>query len=809
MKKILIKLFLSALPVYFSGLLAQQDETINVGWEYPEKTGKTVLNVSSVAGFGQYFFTERTEDNNTIIELYTNINNKPSITKEHKSSELVSYLFTRTGEDLVYFSSFYDGRTQIEKYDEEMDRRRNETLEYFQGPVFDPLLIPLDDERIGLLAVENIDNEYRLQFLILDRRLKIEDSFSIYSRLEGSSLNFFPTAVLFENTIYCVVSEKPSSSESATETDEELRLIAFDLAEKTIQMNKRISDNDQRDIKPVLIPRDDFLQLVWFKDKQGLFQANSSLLNMQNGNLINENYLFPKSTSVHHLLQAQNGSYSFMESAAEGSLIYLFFSENEGDYQKLNLEYDIISFAVTKSGKDDRQILFVDEKQKLWKISADKFVKKPNFTYLPETEQWFKSDKKRIVWEIPEDSSGISGFGFSINQPLSKSEFIENINGFTTSLSLEGRLNPGSNFFQMTSMDRAGNVSEIADFHFLYDPNAPYISRIFSPTHPEWLPSPEKSILLNIQADDILQSVSYFGVNINQNPENAGDDFDLYTNNGSFIKIPLNRTGTNIAWVRALDPTGNASRPVPYYSIYQKTTNFQNLVDTITESVTISESDSKSQKSSKSLFTLLAEKQKMEDLKQEYYYLLSLPEEVMGLREKSQKLDQLLRQFFYHNQELALTEIITNPFLPIQNYYLGVSYFRLSQQTRFTIPQRLNYVLYSQRAFDKVSRSSADRELIAKSMLYAGLAQQLAYGDEENKLKAMDYYERIMLSDLSESKVFNDALLYSYLLNWSVKKTKKAMEYRYLLKTGQFADDEVYDYRIKRVIKQTDIQYEK
>lgn len=143
------------------------------------------------------------------------------------------------------------------------------------------------------------------------------------------------------------------------------------------------------------------------------------------------------------------------------------------------------------------------------------------------------------------------------------------------------------------------------------------------------------------------------------------------------------------------------------------------------------------------------------------------------------------------NFKAVIDSVDEDPVSYKERYYLGIAYYaRMLMESRFSRSERVNFRDKAIFHLRKVGYEANEEELMAKGLLWYGMAVHLNYVSYEKKRQAVGAFHRIFSTKLKNTSVCNDAVFY-YAKIHQVLQYYGAAKYSY--KKLQNMDGRIYN----------------
>ncbi|MBL8993600.1 MAG: hypothetical protein JNM63_09685, partial [Spirochaetia bacterium] len=438
---------------------------------------------------------------------------------------------------------------------------------------------------------------------------------------------------------------------------------------------------------------------------------------------------------------------------------------------------------------------------RLWEKTEDISVETPAILSTPDPNTWFADKKRKIVWETPPDVSGISGYGFVVNQRPASSPPVENLRSFQTSFMLEKVLSPGTNYAHLAAYDQAGNVSPVASLRILYEPRPPVILNFFSPTHLEGVLSMEKLAVFQLRASGHFVGIKGFIHHFYSHrptSEEMKQDAEVWAESReNEIQVVAPYAGTNIFAVSAVNTLGLRSDPIFFTLVISPRAKARQIRPRPNPTVLVSS----------------PEIDRSVKLREDFLYLESLPSSEIKIEVKRRNEELILRELLIGAKFKELIDLLKKPNADIHHLYLGMAayfqYFSKEDVLAEWGPIEQSNLEFA-REFLRTQFGLALKTSESKGMRLAVLYWQAvttgfplsrrdAEPGPEARRNALALLETILVEG-NKGLLANDVVFAAWKLSLKLGKTKKAVDYKALLKTETFDDREVLDPETHTVI---------
>jgi len=336
------------------------------------------------------------------------------------------------------------------------------------------------------------NNKYRIFINICSNKLSDNGKeFTILPSTDEEYIGtFFPQFIILDECICCIFINRTSKEVLR----EDSVWFTSSMDGKTWKKPIRLSPNKGNAEYPSIFSPDKKEIIITFghKDNFGVYRQyllNSKDLGQTFNTTVATDFLFPLNKT--HLAKIEDsilliGYDRYFEN--RGSLLIRSWSEKEGfgNISRISgTTNDVWALSVANSS-NRVFIAWLENKGRLMLTGNDIYAATPLvFSHDIFTNYESSCKTPLIEWEVPEDSSGYTGFAWLLDRiPYSEPDII-NLDGSERSFTLK-YLFDGEWFFHIRSIDGKKNWSKTSHFKFKINTDALDTPIITSPTHPEF-----------------------------------------------------------------------------------------------------------------------------------------------------------------------------------------------------------------------------------------------------------------------------------------------------------------------------------
>lgn len=657
--------------------------------------------------------------------------------------------------------------------------------------------------RLYLATVEEVSNAIRLYLY----PGPVEAPILLADSTKDDFHPLFPSVIAESNRVFVACQLRPNPDAGLQKKDA-VELIVFDAVRKAVLIRKRVGDKDTAVSYPQIALWQDRLFLLSHQLTRESFWLNFSGFDPVSLRQKSQTLLESRPDSLPSLIQNESTLFIFQRKQLEDkrfSTLRTVFLPND----KPGEERDFAGTGAFQNPQiylagSVRKIIYglgAEGASRLWEKTEDISVEAPAILSTPDPNIWFADKKRKIVWEAPPDVSGISGFGFALNQRPTSSPPVENLRDYQTSFMLEKVLVPGTNYAHLAAYDQAGNVSPVTSLRMLYEPRPPVILSFSSPSHLEGVLSMEKLAVFQLRATGHFVGIKGFIHHFyprRPTPEAVKQDAEVWAESReNEIQVIAPFAGTNIFAVSAVSSLGLRSDPIfftlvisPRAKVHQTRPRPNPVV-----------------------FQNPPEIDRSAKLREDFLYLESLPASEMKVEVKRKNEELILRELLIGGKFKELIELLKKANADIHYLYLGMAayfqYFSKSESPSEWGPIEQSNLEFA-REFVRTQLGLARKTAESKGMRLAVLYWQAVItgfplsphdtdpGTEARK-NALLLLETI-LAEGNKGLLANDVVYAAWKLSLKLGLPKKAADYKALMKSETFDDREILDPETRTVI---------
>lgn len=201
----------------------------------------------------------------------------------------------------------------------------------------------------------------------------------------------------------------------------------------------------------------------------------------------------------------------------------------------------------------------------IWSTVEDNRVEAPRILSAPDAQAWQETRDLFITWTIPQDASGLAGFGLTVTETPRLEAPLRSLGENQNRIDLAPYLREGTNWVNLVAWDRAGNVSPVVNTRILVDSSPPLITGVFCSSHPPGIGGTESTATIQVRGETVVPGPLWVGAARVTRATGADAAFDAVRNlpakAGGKVQVDGLTAGTNLILVALKDGRGRWSLP--------------------------------------------------------------------------------------------------------------------------------------------------------------------------------------------------------------------------------------------------------